>query len=75
MYKQAVNPDTGNTISFYGGEWEYEMACMDDSNAAAEWKYEQACFAVGLVPYEDTIFDQPEVPAKRVNRPAGWIDF
>ena len=51
------------------------MACMDDSNAEAEWKYEQACFAAGLVPYEDTIFDQPEVPAKSVNRPAGWIDF
>jgi hypothetical protein len=68
MSKSVVNPVTGNTVTFSGGEYEADIAMMRDEAMEQEYRYEQACFAVGVVPFSgsdrfmdgDLPFDQPE---------------
>jgi hypothetical protein len=51
MQKAAINPATGNTVTFAGGESEYDAACWADEQAQSEWDYEQwirAMYAGGM---------------------------
>lgn len=64
--KNAVNPVTGNTIAFRGGEYEYEQACDNDSAAQSEYAYEQEMLAQGIDPWTgDSI--------KTVKTEKGWV--
>lgn len=68
MQKIGTNPNTGNSVVFDGGEWEWEQACQYDDEMQREYDYEMACHAVGVMPYgawdrEDDgefPFDQPD---------------
>jgi hypothetical protein len=48
MEKAAINPLTGNTITFTGGEHEYDRACWADEQAQGEYEYEQEIRAMYL---------------------------
>jgi hypothetical protein len=66
MNKAAINPATGNTINFRGGEWEYEQACDNDSAAQSEYAYEQEMLAKGIDPWTgDSI--------KTIKMEKGWV--
>ena len=66
MNKTAINTTTGNTITFAGGEHEYEVACDYDTAAQAEYDYEQECLSQGIDPWtRETI--------KTVKTVKGWV--
>jgi hypothetical protein len=51
MEKAAINPATGNTFIFSGGEHEFDQACWMDEIAQGEYEYEQqirAMYAGGM---------------------------
>lgn len=66
MNKTAINPTTGNTITYAGGEHEYEAACDYDCAAQAEYAYEQEQLAQGIDPWTGEAI-------KTVKMEKGWV--